>query len=122
MASDFEDLFDDLADGENRLGELVRRVRASLSETLARAERLAGGFQPFAATGSLAERRRTGDFAPRAPIVSPDAAPRNAGPGASRDAVATANARANEQTARAVEELVRHGIRLRDVPPAVYAE
>lgn len=42
--------------------------------------------------------------------------------GAESDRLALETLRAGQRTAQAVEEIARHGVRLREPPPAVWAE
>ena len=127
MANDFDELMSEVPGGENRLAELFRQVTASLAAVAERTRRLGDVFHAVAPPDAPAWPRPGLDgAAPAGGLgLSPRAAQATA-PGAplsrDQDKVAADNARANQQTAKAVEELLRGGIKLRDVPPAVYSE
>jgi hypothetical protein len=168
MARDFEGLFTQLADGDNRFAEMVSQVTASLTgfsermsrlgETLASTDLPGRGPEPtgpgrpdlglasgddgtapgrtpldvgvpgqgLGATGldrlfaGLSDGNAgagLGETPPWVQNASPD-------PSSTRqdDRIAADNLRANQQSAQALEELVRNGVKLRDPPPAVYGE
>ena len=133
MANDFDELMSELPGGENRLADLFRQVTASLAAVAERTRRLGDLFQAVAPPG--AGWRPGGSAWPRPGLEdaagagglgsSQGGVPTTAAGtplGRDQDKVAADNARANQQTAKAIEEILRNGIKLQDVPPAVYSE
>jgi len=109
MTDDFDELVSEPPGGGNRLAELFRQVSDSLASLTDSAQRLRDVFEAIApAAGGLP--------------AAPRAVPGGAVPAGGLERLAADNLRANQQTARAIEDLLRDGIRLRDPPPAVYGE
>ncbi len=93
MANPSDDLNTELAAAETRLAAIARLATGIVEDLLTNAARLASQLE---ASGGSSPR---GD-----------------------ERLAAENLRANQETARAVEEIAQHGVRLRELPPAVWAE
>jgi len=132
MSNDLDGLMDDLPGGEGRLAELFAQVTASLAAVAERARGLGDLLQAGAGPGAgwgpgspawaqpgLQDAPADGLGASRG-ARHPAAA--DTSPGRDQDQVAAENVKANQQTAKAVEEILRNGVKLQDLPPAVWGE
>ena len=130
MADDFDERLSELADGENRLAELFRQVTLSLDALVEKTRRLGDVFDAIAPVGrspglaaaALPGAHPAASAASGSSSAGMQATVRNPATQRGQDRTAVDNARANQRTAQAVEELVRNGIKLHDFPPAIYGE